>query len=733
MVSHSLHTILVACFLATAALTHQTQINTTCSENSTRLHLSDPPYENYFYSDCHSSSHVVITSPLSTSNLRVIGPRLLIAWPAGNSGIVSFFNAENGQNGTLSIKLENSTSTGETLDPIYIPRRSHYTGSKDWDPIVGVSGYINFNSSAVLTVPILGSIRTIRDFTEGPSIVYPAVQEAVRFSQEEHGRVSLSRTWFDNVTTASLQFTPINGSNAVEMRNGANTTLLFGKGTYQFNASFNYPQLDQLSPQEVLNNASQSLIEQNPDPTISLSFLSYTDKLLAGTWRFLTYFGRDSMISLLLLQPILSAGPNSSIEAVLSAVLERVNRTDGSVCHEEVIGDYATWLNLQKHVSSTAPGCDYKMVDTDLLLPVVLRSYLVDTEVGRNRSEAFLNTTASFLVSNAGLTYAELAQFTAQKIMNITAAFAAPCGQTKENLIHLKDGEVVGQWRDSEVGIGGGRIPYDVNTAMVPAALRAIAALSRAGLFPEHTEWDETATRYADVWEDETLGFFEVRVEREEALELVRNYVNESSFPGPVNTSSITSDVRFYGLALDGTSNQSLVRIMNTDDCYRLFLLNPTNQSQLTSFLDQAAEHILQPFPIGLSNPVGLFIANPAYGGNPIYAKSFTREAYHGIVVWSWQLAMMAEGVARQLERCSEPEVPDFCTNTPLHTKVLSAYNHLWDLIDNNQAQLSSEVWSWKYQDEDFHVEPLGAFGATESDVRQLWSLTFLAVRRKQF
>jgi len=38
------------------------------------------------------------------------------------------------------------------------------------------------------------------------------------------------------------------------------------------------------------------------------------------------YFGRDSMISTLLLDPILSVGKNSSVEAVLAGVLERINR-----------------------------------------------------------------------------------------------------------------------------------------------------------------------------------------------------------------------------------------------------------------------------------------------------------------------------------------------------------------------------------------------------------------------
>lgn len=100
----------------------------------------------------------------------------------------------------------------------------------------------------------------------------------------------------------------------------------------------NYPQLSPLKPNAVLNAASANLTKEMPDQTTALSFLSYSEKLLAGAWRFLTYFGRDSMISALLLEPVLSNGNGTAMEAVIGAVLERINRTDGNVCHEETIG-----------------------------------------------------------------------------------------------------------------------------------------------------------------------------------------------------------------------------------------------------------------------------------------------------------------------------------------------------------------------------------------------------------
>ena len=40
--------------------------------------LSDPPYTNYFYSDCNSASQVIVTSPLPGNDLELVKPRLLV-------------------------------------------------------------------------------------------------------------------------------------------------------------------------------------------------------------------------------------------------------------------------------------------------------------------------------------------------------------------------------------------------------------------------------------------------------------------------------------------------------------------------------------------------------------------------------------------------------------------------------------------------------------------------------
>lgn len=135
-----------------------------------------------------------------------------------------------------------------------------------------------------------------------------------------------------------------------------------------------------------------------------------------------------------------------------------------------------------------------------------------------------------------------------------------------------------------------------------------------------------------------------------------------------MNISAITSDVTYYGLALESPVS-SIVPVLNTDDCFRHFFLNTTNQTQLSDFISQTADHVLSPFPVGLANDVGLFVANPVYSGNEAIEANFTHTDYHGTVVWSWQLAMSAAGLGRQLGRCVGDDVPGAYFVAKLSTK----------------------------------------------------------------
>lgn len=115
---------------------------------------------------------------------------------------------------------------------------------------------------------LIGSIRTIRDFTEGPSILVPEIQDAIKFTETGNGGALLSRLWLDNVTTTQMSFTPEGSGKKIKVDK---PNLELPAGTYTFTATFDYPQLTQLSAAEVLNPQSQDLITQDAGRTTSLS------------------------------------------------------------------------------------------------------------------------------------------------------------------------------------------------------------------------------------------------------------------------------------------------------------------------------------------------------------------------------------------------------------------------------------------------------------------------------
>jgi hypothetical protein len=102
--------------------------------------------------------------------------------------------------------------------------------------------------------------------------------------------------------------------------------------------------------------------------------------------------------------------------------------------------------------------------------------------------------------------------------------------------------------------------------------------------------------------------------------------------------------------------------------------------------------------------------------------ERFSRNAYHGTVVWSWQQALMAAGLARQLRRGDL---------TPAARAALGAAQAtLWQGIEASRTMNNSELWSWSYADGRYGIAPFGAAGADadESNAAQLWSTVYLAV-----
>ena len=201
-----------------------------------------------------------------------------------------------------------------------------------------------------------------------------------------------------------------------------------------------------------------------------------------------------------------------------------------------------------------------RMIDTDLYVLPTIAHYFLDIPQGHNRSGAFLSRTATLNNSNQNVSYHALLARNAGYILDRAAPFAG--SPQVENLLHLRPGQPVGNWRDSNQGIGYGQIPFDVNAALVPAALRALERLTLSGLLVLDNQPDAgvLAGQYAQVWEAHAAGLFNVEVNAATAESrwkdfVVRANLSDSLLGSQGGGSAHPDDVSFYALSLhdDGT------------------------------------------------------------------------------------------------------------------------------------------------------------------------------------
>ena len=159
------------------------------------------------------------------------------------------------------------------------------------------------------------------------------------------------------------------------------------------------------------------------------------------------------------------------------------------------------------------------------------------------------------------------------------------------------------------------------------------------------------------------------------------------------------------------------VPIINSDEGFALLFSQPS-----AADLDTYVTAITRPFPAGLMTGAGLLVANAAQSPPQAQAR-FTPAAYHGAVVWSWQQALLAAGLERQLARADLPPAT--------HARLREAQARLWRAIEATRAFQSAELLSWAYRDGAYQAVAFGAGKADvdESNAAQLWSTVYLAVR----
>ncbi len=101
------------------------------SELPLHHHISNPPYENYFFADQSVSCQAVLSSP--TPNFvpgSLSTHRLLFAWPAGNSGAAVFFKAVTKQDSLCITYIPGAD--GRIRDLVKYEAKLSFAISKRW-------------------------------------------------------------------------------------------------------------------------------------------------------------------------------------------------------------------------------------------------------------------------------------------------------------------------------------------------------------------------------------------------------------------------------------------------------------------------------------------------------------------------------------------------------------------------------------------------------------------------
>lgn len=634
---------------------------------------------NYFLRDGDTAAHLVLRSGEA--------PRLLVAFPAGNSGVGLWFKP---QPTAAAVWVINTA-------PAAVTERD-----SQGRPLYGITFEASINASSLeVRQAVLSSVRVLRDYQSAGSMP----EEVVARAQHSGNNLSWARNRLDGAPGYRLALQVTDGT---LLANGRISAGADKRIQLRVSALSGETRLTPLSGTALLNGRQV----HDRRATDTLTFLSYKEKFLAGSWRFDTYFGRDTLMSIRLLLPVLAP---QAIEAGLGSVLARLS-ANGEVAHEEGIGEFAVLSHKRQDGDlSAAPIFDYSMIDGNYLLAPVLASYVLDNAEGKQRAAAFLRGTIGGTRTSAG-------QALLRNLRLVTDSARSFSEDPRyDHLISLQPGRNAGQWRDSEYGIGGGRYPYDVDAVLVPAALEATARLLSSGLLDPYLGPDDrrrlaSATAAAKIWRAQAPMLFASTIGNEHARASIISYARQIGVPATTALTSLGGNpVSFHGVSLDASGKP--VPIVNSDETLDLMFGAPAPE-----VLDSEVQTVIRPFPLGLLTDAGLLVANPVFADEALKAH-FTNHAYHGTVVWSWQQALLSSGLERQLERQDLPAA--------VREHLRSAQQALWRVIRASRSMRSSELWSWRFEGGRYHIVPFGSSGtdADESNAAQLWSSVYLAVR----
>lgn len=717
--------------------------------------------------------HVMLTSGCQS--------RAYVSFPSANSGIAFRFDRDKPDRDDLTVGYSSKPEKVETDD-----------GSQ-----AVKFGLTTNRESLTISDFLMDTIRTIRDLKE-PEAAKQRVEDKKEFVKsaglpEEgyvHPKVGFEKT--EQGSRLSFHRKSMSGKNnyhaCIELSDDVEVTFPKADKTaekltacspivlkaksgkpigFTMTASVDYKPLTPYKDGELLNDKAVKFREklEKTDKTGAkrfdeavrgLRFLSSREKFMAGSWRFLTYFGRDTMMSLMMLKDVVKP---QVYESAMQSVIDRTS-PEGAVAHEEDVGSQAEAHRMKDYVKLKSKGrdkqaedvrkrlsepvYDYKMVDDDFMLPLMLDKYNEDASIPLPQKRAFYDSPNVKGGRNieAVLQNFEYALGRAEKYTKT---------ENPRDLIKINEGEHVGDWRDSNAGLGWGKYPGSVNVDFVANAMTAMKNMAKSGIYSQNQlhqiaadkglkrlqgalsspeQLDEGVKKWTDA-----RKHFLVKMPPDKVRAKLKDFIDNAPMPRAekarvMNTEigekttvrdfvekgktpeNLKDGLEFYALSLDNDGKP--VEVMNSDGGFRLFNGNPESKE-----IDRILKTIELPYPLGLAEKGGLLTASPVFASDKSLRKTLDRNAYHGTLVWSWQMALMEKGLEKQIKRfAKEPG------RKKMVKRMYGALSKLKKMEKEAGELINSELWTHKMMNGKMKPYPYGADASseTESNPVQLWS-----------
>lgn len=524
----------------------------------------------------------------------------------------------------------------------------------------------------------------------------------------------------------------------------------------------------------VADSSAISRFRQLERDVRSVELLSSKEKLMAGMPNYATYFGRDMMMTALMMQRVWSG---VMAEHVIASVLRKLG-PKGDVSHEEALGGQAIRENAAQYnnrlaeyfraaksgnraradialaqarallVNLQAVRENYNMLDDEFQLPVLAARYLADASVPAARKVAFLMDSSDGKGPRLQLLLREL---------GLVTSLAAPYARDPvvQNLVGAPRIDSTRwrpvSWRDSGAGYANGRFPMDINAVWVPKALESVAQILAslkslgftserlATMAPGFAETPlgvfardaESLRRAVQTWQG-AVRHFGVSLTAEEVRSSVQKKLGslpteETIYWRGVLTSAGADrqPLDFLAISLDAEGRP--IRVVNTDPATWLFL-HDGSDSTTTATRDRAIRDVrafVRVYPVGLFvERLGPLVANDAYA-SPVVWDAFRRDTYHSPrVVWGREVNLIMLGLAREISASVD------ASGRPRDPALAPYVQELRESLQRTVAAVEAsglkhnELWS--YEISGGRLTPI-RYGAS-TDI-QLWNVTALAVQ----